>query len=87
MTKYMTPFDDGDMDFPREDLPDVAKAAHAVEHEAMQPGSGRVYAPGWSTRTQAWSPPTGRSPTAHIRRARSTSADSRSSTWPRARRR
>ena len=38
MTKYMILFDDGDMDFPREDLPDVAKAAHAVEHEAMQAG-------------------------------------------------
>ena len=38
MTKYMILFDDGDMNFPREDLPDVAKAAHAVEQEAMQAG-------------------------------------------------
>ena len=38
MTKYMILFDDGDMNFPREDLPDVAKAAHAVEQEAMRAG-------------------------------------------------
>ena len=38
MTKYMILFDDGDMDFPREDLPEVAKAAHAVEQAAMQAG-------------------------------------------------
>jgi len=38
MTRYMILFDDGDMVFPREDLPDVAKAARAVEQEAMQTG-------------------------------------------------
>ena len=38
MTKYMILFDDGDMTFPREELPDVAKAAHAVEQEAMRAG-------------------------------------------------
>src|SRR6476659_3696600 len=38
MTRYMILFDDGDMVFPREDLPDVAKAARAVEQEAMQAG-------------------------------------------------
>ncbi len=38
MTRYMILFDDGDMTFPREDLPDVAKAAHAVEQEAMRAG-------------------------------------------------
>jgi hypothetical protein len=38
MPKYMILFDDGDMDFPREELPDVAKAAHAVEQEAMRAG-------------------------------------------------
>ena len=38
MTRYMILFDDGDMDFPREDLPEVAKAAHAVEQEAMRAG-------------------------------------------------
>ena len=34
MTRYLISFDDGWMDFPREELPDVAKAAHAVEQEA-----------------------------------------------------
>jgi hypothetical protein len=38
MTQYMILFDDGDMDFPREDLPDVAKAARAVEQEAIDAG-------------------------------------------------
>ena len=38
MTRYLIAFDDGDMTFPREDLPDVAKAAHAVEKAAMQAG-------------------------------------------------
>ena len=38
MTRYMVLFDDGDMDFPREDLPEVAKAAHAVEQAAMRAG-------------------------------------------------
>src|SRR6478736_6598373 len=42
MTRYMILFDDGDMVFPREDLPDVAKAARAVEQVAMQAGV-RVY--------------------------------------------
>lgn len=30
MTRYLISFDDGAMTFPAEDLPDVAKAAHAV---------------------------------------------------------
>ena len=38
MTKYMILFDDGDMDFPREDLPDVAKAAREVALEARDAG-------------------------------------------------
>ena len=38
MTRYIILFDDGDMTFPREDLPEVAKAAHAVERAAMQAG-------------------------------------------------
>ena len=38
MTRYLIAFDDGDMTFPREDLPEVAKAAHAVEHAAMDAG-------------------------------------------------
>ena len=38
MARFLIAFDDGDMTFPREELPDVAKAAHAVEQEAMRAG-------------------------------------------------
>jgi hypothetical protein len=38
MTRYMISFDDGAMTFPREELPDVAKAAHAVEQQAKDAG-------------------------------------------------
>ena len=38
MTQYLISFDDGAMTFPEEELPDVAKAAHAVVHEAKDAG-------------------------------------------------
>ncbi len=38
MTQYLISFDDGAMTFPEEDLPDVAKAAHAVAREARAAG-------------------------------------------------
>ena len=38
MARYMILFDDGDMSFPREELPEVAKAARAVEAEALRAG-------------------------------------------------
>ena len=38
MTQYLIAFDDGDMQFPREDLPEVAKAVRAVEAEAKRAG-------------------------------------------------
>ena len=38
MTKYMIAFDDGDMTFPDDDLPDVARAAQAVAREARDAG-------------------------------------------------
>ena len=38
MTRYLISFDDGWMTFPEEDLPDVAKAALAVVHEAQAAG-------------------------------------------------
>ena len=38
MTQYMIKFDDGDMAFTEEDLPDVAKAAHEVVQEAKAAG-------------------------------------------------
>jgi hypothetical protein len=39
MTRYLISFDDGAMNFPKEDLPDVAKAAHAVVKEAQDAGT------------------------------------------------
>jgi hypothetical protein len=38
MTRFLVSFDDGAMDFPREDLPDVAKAAQEVVQEARDAG-------------------------------------------------
>jgi hypothetical protein len=38
MTRYLISFDDGAMTFPEEDLPDVARAAHAVAQEAVNAG-------------------------------------------------
>lgn len=38
MTRYLISFDDGWMDFPREELPDVARAANAVADEAKAAG-------------------------------------------------
>ena len=38
MTQYLISFDDGWMDFPEEDLPDVARAANAVAAEAKAAG-------------------------------------------------
>jgi hypothetical protein len=39
MTRFLISFDDGAMTFPEEELPDVAEAAHAVAHEAMDAGA------------------------------------------------
>jgi hypothetical protein len=38
MTRYLISFNDGAMDFPEEDLPDVAKAAHEVVRQAQAAG-------------------------------------------------
>jgi hypothetical protein len=38
MTQYLISFENGTMDFPEEDLPDVAKAARAVVQEAKDAG-------------------------------------------------
>jgi hypothetical protein len=38
MTRYLISFDDGAMSFPEEELPDVAKAAHAVVQQAADAG-------------------------------------------------
>jgi hypothetical protein len=39
MTRYLLSFDHGPMTFPREELPDVARAAHAVVQEAVDAGA------------------------------------------------
>ena len=38
MTRYLISFDDGAMNFPEEDLPDVARAALKVVHQAQDAG-------------------------------------------------
>ena len=38
MPRYLISFDDGWMDFPEEDLPDVARAARDVRREAQDAG-------------------------------------------------
>ena len=38
MPHYLISFEDGAMTFPEEELPDVARAAHAVEREAIDAG-------------------------------------------------
>ena len=38
MTRYLVSFDDGAMDFPEEDLPEVGEAAHAVMRDAQAAG-------------------------------------------------
>ena len=38
MTRYLIAFDDGDMVFPREDLPEVARAVRAVEADGVRAG-------------------------------------------------
>lgn len=38
MTRYLISFNDGDMNFPKEDLPEVAEAAHAVMRDAIKSG-------------------------------------------------
>ncbi|HXD28545.1 MAG TPA: YciI family protein [Arthrobacter sp.] len=38
MARYLISFNDGDMRFPREDLPAVAAASHAVVRQAQEAG-------------------------------------------------
>jgi hypothetical protein len=40
MTRYLISFDDGAMTFPKDQLPEVARAAHAVVQEAQDAGVG-----------------------------------------------
>ena len=52
MARYLISFNDGDMNFPKEDFPAVGQAAHAVMREAMAAGVWIVGAgfEGYSTR-------------------------------------
>src|SRR5215468_10303453 len=85
MTRYLISFDDGAMTFPEEDLPAVDEAAHAVTREAQDAGVW-VFAGGlYPVEEVSVVATDGRPATA--RRARRTSAGSRSSTCPHARRR
>jgi hypothetical protein len=86
MPRYLISFDDGAMTFPEEDLPDVAKAALRVVHEAQDAGVW-VFSAGLESQRASIVATDGRSPTARTRRPRRSSAGSRSSTWPPASRR
>jgi hypothetical protein len=88
MTKYLISFDDGAMTFSEEELPDVAEAAHAVVQEAKNAGVW-VFGGGLKDHEEASVVATDGTVTdgPYPGRASSTSADSRSSTCPHARRR
>ena len=87
MTRYLISFDDGAMTFPEEELPDVAEAAHTVVQEAKDAGvwvfGGGLQSRGGERRGHRrdghrWPVPGDQG---------GTSAGSRSSTCPHARRR
>ena len=87
MTRYLISFDDGAMTFPEEDLPDVAEAAHAVVQEANDAGVW-VFGGGLHSYEEVSVVSTDGTVTdGPPLRARRTSADSRSSTFPHGRRR
>jgi hypothetical protein len=83
MAQYLISFPSGAMDhIPEQEMPDVAKAAHAVCEEAIKAGA-YVVAGGWSRCLPASWPRRGRSPRA---RTRTSWAASRSWTRRHARR-
>jgi hypothetical protein len=87
MTRYLISFDAGAMDhIPDEEMPAVGKAAHAVVQEAVNAGVW-VFGGGLESRRASVVTTDGTSPAARIRRPRRSSAGSRSSTCPHARRR
>ena len=85
MTKYLISFD-GAMTFVEEELPDVADAVRAVRVQAKDAGVW-VCPLGWNIRCRASWPHDGTVTDGPDPEPRSTSADSRSSTCPHARRR
>ena len=87
MARYLISFKNGAMVIPEEDMPDVSKAADAVVQETKDAGVF-VFGGGLPpTRNTTWWLPTGRSPMARTRKAKSSSAASSSSMCPRARKR
>ena len=84
MTRYLISFDDGAMTFPEEELPDVAEAAHEVVQEAKDAG---VWVFGGGVKPEGEHRGHRRTVTdGRTRRPRRSSAVSRSSTCPHARR-
>ena len=86
MTRYLISFDDGAMTFPEEDLPAVAEAAHKVVQEAKDAGAW-VFGGGLESQRASIVATDGTVTDGPTRRPRRSSADSRSSTCPHARRR
>jgi len=87
MTQYLISFDDGSMDhIPEGDWLDVAKAAQAVDQEAKDAGVW-VFSGGLESQRASIVATDGTITDGHTRRPRRSSAGSRSSTCPRARRR
>ena len=68
MTRYLISFPDGAMDhIPEEEMPDVAKAAHAVVQDALNVGV-YLFAGGLEFQRPSIVATDGRSPTARTRR-------------------
>ena len=86
MTQYLISFDDGAMTFPEEELPDVAKAANEVVQEAKDAGVW-VFGGGLESQRASVVATDGTVTDGPYRRPRRSSAGSRSSTCPHARRR
>ena len=75
--RYLISFDDGWMDFPEEDLPDVAKAANEVVQEAQDAGVW-VFGGGLESQRASVVATDGTVTDARTRRPRRSSAGSRS---------
>jgi len=86
MTRYLISFDDGAMTFPEEEMPDVAKAAHEVVQEAKDAGVW-VFGGGLETQRASVVATDGTVTDGPYPEPRRSSAGSRSSTCPHARRR
>ena len=86
MTRYLISFDDGAMDFPREELPDVTKAALTVVREAQDAGVW-VYGAGLESQRASVVATDGTVTDGPYPETKEVIGGSRSSTCPHARRR